>query len=106
MSQPVRRTTLAGVAAVLLLLPLNTRAQQAPAPQRTPPLIRSQITAVPVDVRVLDRDGKPVSGLTAADFTVLEDGVPQVIRHFSEHTFTPEPIAPGTPAVQPQLRGV
>ena len=104
MSQPARRTTLAGVAAVLLLLPLITRAQQTPAPQRTPPLIRSQITAVPVDVRVLDRDGKPVTGLTAADFTVLEDGVPQVIRHFSERTFTPEPIPAGTPAMQPQLR--
>ena len=105
MSQSVRRPTLAGVAAVLLLLPLFARAQQAPAPQRTPPLIRSQITAVPVDVRVLDRDGKPVSGLTAADFTVFEDGVPQVIRHFSEHTFTPEPVVPGAPALQPQLRG-
>lgn len=99
MPQRLRRTTLSGIAALLLLLPAAIRGQQAP-----PPLIRSQITVVPIDVRVVDRDGRPVTGLTAADFTVLEDGVPQVIRHFSAQTFTPEPVAPGTAAVQPQLR--
>ena len=40
---------------------------------------------VPVDVRVVDREGKPITGLTAADFTVTEDGTPQKIVHFSFH---------------------
>lgn len=46
------------------------------------PTFRSRVTVVPVDVRVVDRDGRPVEGLKETDFTVLEDGVPQRIVHF------------------------
>ncbi len=49
---------------------------------------------VPIDVRVLDRNGKPVTGLTAADFTILEDGVPQLVRYVSPVTLTPGTAAP------------
>jgi VWFA-related protein len=38
--------------------------------------------AITVDVVVLDRDGRPVRGLTKVDFTVLEDGQPQEIVSF------------------------
>ena len=44
------------------------------------------MTAVPVDVRVIDKDGKPIVDLRREDFTVLEDGVPQAIAHFAEAT--------------------
>jgi hypothetical protein len=35
---------------------------------------RSGVNLVTVDVSVLDRDRGPVRGLTAADFTILENG--------------------------------
>ncbi len=38
---------------------------------------RAQATRVIVDVLVLDGDGNPVPGLTAADFELIEEGVPQ-----------------------------
>ncbi|OFW09646.1 MAG: hypothetical protein A3H96_02605 [Acidobacteria bacterium RIFCSPLOWO2_02_FULL_67_36] len=71
---------------------------------------------VPIDVRVLDRNGKPVTDLRQEDFSILEDGVPQTIRHFSTQaltaeaspeatTGTPPLTAPG-PEIQAQNRRV
>src|SRR5204862_1031847 len=48
-------------------------------PQST---FRSGIDIVRLDVSVLDKERMPVRGLTAADFTVLEDGKPQPIVAF------------------------
>jgi VWFA-related protein len=62
-----------------------------PAAQRpqSPGAIRTAVTLVPVDVRVLDRDGRPVTNLEAGDFAILEDGVPQKLAHFSAETLAP-----------------
>ena len=70
----VRLVLLAGVCSAAAL-----SAQQG----QVPGAFRSRITLVPLDVRVLDRDGKPVTDLKQEDFTVLEDGVPQRLGHFS-----------------------
>lgn len=51
--------------------------QQAPAP-----VIRLQVRQVLVPVVVTDRHGHYVTGLGRADFTVLEDGVPQTVVDF------------------------
>jgi VWFA-related protein len=50
------------------------------------PVFRTTTRLVQVDVVVTDKQGKPVSGLTQADFTVLQDGKPQQIRVFDPHT--------------------
>ena len=39
-----------------------------------PPVFSAGVEVVRLDVIVLDRDGRPVTGLTAADFAVEEDG--------------------------------
>ena len=56
------------------------------------PTFKSRTTVVPVDVRVVDRDGRPVEGLRESDFTVLEDGVPQRIVHFLFNRLEPAPV--------------
>jgi len=89
---------LAAVAAV------SVTAGQAipPSAQQTPrPTFRTGVTIVPVDVRVLDRDGRLVTDLKQADFTVLEDGAPQEIRYFSARGLAPMAVPAETkPAVR------
>jgi len=52
---------------------------QAPGPASPPPVFGTQTAAVVVDVVVRDKKGNLVRDLTAADFTVLEDGVAQTV---------------------------
>jgi VWFA-related protein len=60
-------------------------------------VFRSQATLVPVDVRAVDRQGRPVTDLTVADFTIFEDGVPQTIQHMTTQVFTgaEDDVSPG-----------
>lgn len=63
-----------------------TAAAQTPAPQQTPadpqrPTFRTEANFIRVDV-FPTKDGAPVRDLTAADFEVHEDGVPQKIETF------------------------
>ncbi len=59
---------------------LHVRAQ-TPVPQAT---FRGGTDLVQVDVSVLDGKRHPVRGLTAADFSIFEDGQPREIQAFSE----------------------
>jgi VWFA-related protein len=79
--------TAAAFAAALLLSALAVRAQQ-PAP------FRAGVEIVDVDVSVLDQNRLPVSGLTAADFTVLEDGKPRPIVAFTPVELAPRVLPP------------
>src|SRR5215470_9360532 len=56
-------------------------------------VLRATTRLVIVDVVAVDEKGQPVSGLTANDFTVLEDGKPQKISDFSFH----HPVAGAAP---------
>ena len=45
-------------------------------------VIRIDTTLVSSDLLVLDRQGKSISGLTAEDFSIAEDGIAQAVGHF------------------------
>jgi len=47
------------------------------------PTFRSGVEIIQLDVSVLDKQRRSVRGLTAADFTVLEDGRPQRVLVFN-----------------------
>jgi VWFA-related protein len=53
---------------------------QSPAPRQ--PAFRAGVDIVQMDVSVLDKDRRPVKGLTAADFTIIESGELQPIVEF------------------------
>lgn len=75
------RRILAGVAALSLTAALgHVSAQQ---PQQPAATFRSGVTLVTVDVVVLDRNGKPVTGLTPDDFQIKLNGKAQPVRALS-----------------------
>jgi VWFA-related protein len=57
------------------------------------PTFRSGVDLVQLDVVVLDKNRQPVAGLTAADFTVLEDGHARPLQAFAPITLPPTPRA-------------
>ena len=70
-------------------LVLDTAVPNVLADQRqVPGAFRGRVVLVPVDVRVLDGAGNPVTDLTESDFTVYEGGERQEIGHFSTQAFT------------------
>jgi VWFA-related protein len=57
--------------------------------QRQPvPVFRGRIALVPIDVRVVDRDGRPVTDLGKGDFEIAEDGVRQSISFCERQMLT------------------
>src|SRR5262249_54345941 len=78
------RRLLAGAASLLLFVTVHaTERTTAPA----------SIDLVEIDVAVLDRQDKPVTGLTARDFVVKEDGRQVEIKTFLEA----QPTSPDDP---------
>jgi VWFA-related protein len=58
-----------------------------------PPQFRGRTDLVTLDVSVLDRNRQPVRGLTAADFTIKEDGKLQSVESFASVDI-PDPVPP------------
>ena len=88
------------IAVLLVLAGAFVGAQQPSPPPNDPgPLFRVTTRMVLVDAIVLDKEGNPVQGLKANDFTVTEDGVRQRITSFAERI--PEPARPAPPPVLP-----
>jgi VWFA-related protein len=78
---------------------LNGKSQQIPS-------FRSGIDVVRVDVSVLDKDRRPIRGLTAADFVITIDGTPQPIVGFDAVVMPPRevPTAPWMRDVAPDVK--
>jgi len=78
----------------LIALASPLMAQTAtPDTNTPPPTVRITSRAVLVDVVVTDKSGKPVTGLKQDAFSVTEQGKPQTMSFFEEHTAAP-PAAP------------
>jgi VWFA-related protein len=84
MSQVVRsvRVCRAVGLAVCLALGLLAAPEAQDAASGQNPVFRGGIDAVAVDVIVTDRDGRPVTDLTAADFEIREEGDVQAVTSF------------------------
>ena len=98
----------------LMCVPLGA----SQTPSQPPPVFRSGTKLTVVDVTVNDKQGKPIEGLTAADFVVTEDGEAQTITQVAfqrvETSDAPLPpvVAPPppraatvAPTVQPTIKG-
>jgi VWFA-related protein len=57
-------------------------AQELPSPDSTRPVIRSNVREVVLDVVARRKNSSLATKLKASDFTITEDGVPQIIRSF------------------------
>lgn len=87
--------------AVLVVAMALTATTSAQPPQA--PTFRSGVDVLTVEASVLDRDGKPIADLTAADFTVTLDGKTRKVRDlkfFSDGgaetvTTAADPVVPG-----------
>jgi VWFA-related protein len=78
---------------ILLLLALPAAAQPPASPEEEPFTDQIQVSVVNLDVFVTDKQGKPVEGLEAKDFEVLEDGRPVKVTNFY-HERRPTAAAP------------
>ena len=83
---------------VVLALGVVAAGPQSATPQT--PQFRATTTLVPIDVRVVDSKGTPVTDLSASDFVLRENGVPQTIAHFSTSSISPG--APPAPESRPR----
>jgi VWFA-related protein len=76
---PVPRAAVATSFALVLLAGSRADAGQQAVPDQPPQTFRTAVDLVSADVAVIDRDGKPVHGLTTADFTLTVDGRPRKV---------------------------
>ena len=74
---------------MLVTMPGSLAAQESAAPQSSEVVFRTQVDIVPIDVHVGDRNGRPVFGLSASDFVVLDEGRLKPVRLFSAERSAP-----------------
>lgn len=91
----------------LVFTPLCLAAQPAqsdqPTPQQPETTLHANADLVLIDVTASDAQQNPIHHLTAADFTVLEDGKPQTVKVFEEHVAGPPAPLPPMPKFAPGM---
>jgi VWFA-related protein len=107
MNRCCARLAVVGLLASTTWVPVQ--AQQAGSQEPPPPTIRVNTRVVLVDVVVTDRQGKPVTGLKPADFTVQEKGKTQKIAFFTtpeeaQKQNSPPELGPGIYTNKPEFR--
>ena len=95
---------------LLVALPTGALPQETSQPAADAGLpaytLRTSSNLVILDVVVSGPDGRPIHGLLAKDFAVSEDGKPQQVRNFQEHTLQaagPEGATAAAPKLSPGL---
>jgi len=83
------------IAGALFVLSALTAGLQTPAATQLP-TFRTGVDIVELDVTVVDKDRRPIRGLTAADFTILERGKPQPVVAFAAID-VPPPVRASAP---------
>jgi Ca-activated chloride channel family protein len=78
------------VTRISALISLAMLSAGSAAPQQ-PGTFRAAVDLVHFNVAVVDKQGKPVTGLTKDDFQVVERGKPQAVRFFSTGDFDAAP---------------
>lgn len=94
--------------------PSTSQASPTPPPSPSPsqgqaaeqPLFRAGVNFVRVDVIASDRDGRVITDLTAADFDVFEQDMPQTIEMFKQFSLDGGLMAPATDRPKPILRDI
>src|SRR5579862_5359626 len=98
----------AGLVACMVAVGAVRPAAQNPPPAQNPPaaqvqtgstqqpVFRAGIDSVLVDVRVTDKDGRPITDLTQQDFEIKENNKPQAIDTFKLIQLDDSPIDPAS----------
>ena len=71
--------------------------QAQPQAKQEPPVVRVTTRLVQVSVIVQDKKGEPVTDLTRDDFTLLDQGQPQIVSTFSVESLRTLPAAQPAP---------
>jgi VWFA-related protein len=71
-----------GIPALAATVAVATTTAQTPPSTQQRPVFTTTTELITTDVRVWDKDHKFISSLTAKDFQIFEDGVPQILQTF------------------------
>lgn len=91
-------TSLAALLALTAFVLPSGRAGAQPASDAPRIAASAEVSILGIDVVVTDENGRPVHGLTAADFEIRHGGKPVVITNFHEERREEARAVPGEPA--------